>query len=323
MQKQWIAMLLAASVMAAPAAADTKWPERAIRVIVPYTPGGGTDGVTRNLADKMARATQWNLVIENKPGAGGNIGMNQLAKSEPDGYTLGMGQTSNLAVNPAVMPNMPFDAAKDFTPIAVVAEIPMLVVVRADAPWKNLGELITEAKQRKPGTEIRQAVATLGTVGHLAGEMLARAADIKFLVVPYKVGAPAINDLIGGQTDVMFATPQTVMKLIEGGKLRTLASTSSQRLDSLKGVPTVAELGYPNFEAVDWKVVVAPASTPEPIVKRVNEAINQALKDPALLAQLHAEGSRPVGGTVQATTDYVKAEQASWAKLIKDAKISF
>src|SRR5690606_3277051 len=216
--KAWKTALVVASVCLMPAMSNATddWPDRPIRVVVPYTPGGGTDGITRNLADKITRATQWNIVVENKPGAGGNIGMNQVAKSTPDGYVIGMGQTANLAINPAVLSNMPFDATKVFAPVALIAEVPTILVVRQDAPWQSIEEIIADAKQADG--HIRQAVATLGTVGHLAGEMLANSTGVKFLVVPYKGASPAVNDLIGGQTDIMFATPQGVMSLIEAGK---------------------------------------------------------------------------------------------------------
>ena len=321
--KFWKIALAAASITVMPmlANASDDWPDRPIRVVVPYTPGGGTDGVTRNLVDKVARATEWNLVVENKPGAGGNIGMNQVAKAPADGYMIGMGQTANLAINPAVLSNMPFDAKKDFAPVALIAEVPTILVVRHDATWQSVDDIVADAK--KSEGHIRQAVATLGTVGHLAGEMLANRTGVKFLVVPYKGASPAVNDLIGGQTDIMFATPQGVMSLIEGGKVRPIAVTSAQRLESLPDVPTVAESGYPEFEAVDWKALVAPAGTPQPVVKKLNAAANDALKNADLLAQLKTEGSTALGGTPEDAKAYILAQQKAWAELVKASNISF
>lgn len=317
-----VAMLAAAVCLVQPLAnAAEKWPDRPIRVVVPYTPGGGTDGVTRILTDRMARATQWNMVVENKPGAGGNIGLNQVAKSSPDGYMIGMGQTANLAINPAVLPNMPFDAAKEFQPIAMIAEFPLILVVRHDAPWKSVADVVADAKKEQ--NRIRQAVAALGTVGHLAGEMLANRADAKFLVVPYKGAAPALNDLIGEQTDIMFASPPSVMQLIEGGKVRALAVTSANRMESLPNVPTVAEAGYPGFDAVDWKVLVAPAGTPESVVEKLNGAANAALRDPELLSQLKAEGSKAIGGSAQDASGYIASQQKTWAELVRASNIKF
>jgi tripartite-type tricarboxylate transporter receptor subunit TctC len=182
------------TVMAVAAQAQTPWPEKPIRFIVPFTPGGGTDTVSRHLAEKITQDTQWSFLIDNKPGAGGNIGMDLVAKAKPDGLTLGMGQTSNLAINPSAMAKMPFDAQKDFVPVALVAEIPMVLVVRTDSAWKNLDDLIRSARA-KPES-VKQALAGTGTVGHLAGEMLSKKANFKVLSVPYKGAAPAVTDKI-------------------------------------------------------------------------------------------------------------------------------
>lgn len=301
------------------AIAEAAWPDRPIRFVVPYTPGGGTDTVTRHIAEKMALDTKWNFVIENKPGAGGNIGLDTVAKAKPDGYLIGMGQTANIAINPALLPNMPFDSSKDLVPVALVAEQPMVMVVRTESPWKSLADAI-KAAMAKPG-EIKQALAGTGTVGHLAGEMLARRAGIKILNVPYKGAAPAITDMLGGQTDYMFATPQSVLGMIKGGRMRAIAVTSLKRLPILPSVPTVAESGYKDFSAVDWKVIVAPAGTPADIVKRLNAAVEKALTQPAMLATLSAEGSTPMGGSPEQAAKYIKAEQALWATVIREAGV--
>jgi len=301
------------------AVAQPAWPDRAIKIIVPYTPGGGTDAVTRHLLDKVTTETKWTLIVDNKPGGGGNVGLDMVAKSKPDGYTLGMGQTANLAINPALMPKMPFDPAKDLIPVALVAELPTLLVVRQDSPFKNLADVIKAAKA-KPGS-LRQALAGSGTVGHLAGEMLAVKAGFSVLNVPYKGAAPAITDLLGGQTDYMFATPQAVVGMLKGNKLRALAVTSTRRLAVLPDVPTVSESGYKGFEAVDWKMLVAPAGTPAPVIRQINAAVEKALANPAFQAQLSAEGSAPLGGTSQKAAEYLRSEQAEWATLIRTANI--
>ena len=301
------------------AIAQPVWPDRAIKVIVPYTPGGGTDTVTRHLLDKVTTETKWTLIVDNKPGGGGNVGLDMVAKSKPDGYTLGMGQTANLAINPALMPKMPFDPAKDLIPVALVAELPTLLVVRQDSPLKNLGDVVKAAKA-KPGG-LRQALAGSGTVGHLAGEMLAVKAGFTVLNVPYKGAAPAVTDLLGGQTDFMFATPQAVLGMIKGGKMRALAVTSTRRLSVLPDVPTVSESGYKGFEAVDWKMLVAPAGTPAPVIRQINAAVEKALANPAFQAQLNAEGSSALGGSAQKAADYLRSEQAEWSALIRTANI--
>ena len=309
------------TVMAVATQAQTQWPEKPIRFIVPFTPGGGTDTVTRHLAEKITQDTQWSFLIDNKPGAGGNIGMDLVAKAKPDGLTLGMGQTSNLAINPSAMAKMPFDAQKDFVPVALVAEIPMVLVVRTDSAWKNLDDLIRSARA-KPES-VKQALAGTGTVGHLAGEMLSKKANFKVLSVPYKGAAPAITDLLGGQTDYMFSTPQSVLGMLQGGKLRALAVSSSQRLKVLPQVPTVAEQGYKGFEAVDWKMVVAPANTPTPVLRRLNAAAEKVLNSASFMAQMAAEGSTPIGGNLEKIAAYLKAEQSEWGDLIREAGIKF
>jgi len=301
------------------AIAQPAWPDRAIKVIVPYTPGGGTDTVTRHLLNKVTTETKWTLIVDNKPGVGGNVGLDMVAKSKPDGYTLGMGQTANLAINPALMPKMPFDPAKDLIPVALVAELPTLLVVRHDSPFKNLGDVVKAAKA-KPGG-LRQALAGSGTVGHLAGEMLAVKAGFTVLNVPYKGAAPAVTDLLGGQTDYMFATPQAVLGMIKGGKMRALAVTSTFRLSVLPDVPTVSESGYKGFEAVDWKMLVAPAGTPAPVIRQINVAVEKALANPVFQTQLNAEGSSALGGSAQKAADYLRSEQAEWSALIRTANI--
>lgn len=298
------------------AAAQTSYPERPIRLVVPFPPGGGTDTISRNVADKLGRANGWVISIDNKPGAGGIVGLSDLANAPADGYSIGMGQTSNLAINPAAMPSIPFNAQTAFKPVALVAEIPLVLVVRADSPIKTMEDLVKLAKSSKE--PIKQAVPGVGTMGHLAGEMLALRAGYPVLIVPYKGASPAISDLLGGQTDFMLSTPQGAIGLVNSGKLRAIAVTSASRVPALSQVPTVAESGYPGFIAIDWKGVVAPAGTPDAIVEKLNKAINEALKDKDLLEQLNREASLPMGGSVAQAATFIKKEQADWAKVIKD-----
>ncbi len=316
--------LIAASLtsMALPSFANTAaYPGgRPIKLIVPYTPGGGTDAVARFIGSKIANETQWSVVIENRPGAGGNIGMDSVAKSKPDGLLIGLGQTANLAINPALMPKMPFDARKDFIPVVLVASLPMVMVVRHDSPFKTRADVIAAAKSR-PG-DLKQALAGTGTVGHLAGELLAHQAQFKVLNVPYKGAAPALTDLLGGSTDFMLSTPQSIIEMIKGKRLRALAVTSRERLSILPETPTVAESGFPGFEAVDWKVIVAPANTPTAIVNGLNKATLNVLGKKETSDLLALEGSKALGGSPAEAQAYIRAEQSKWAKLIADAKIS-
>lgn len=295
------------------------YPDKPIKLIIPYTPGGGTDTLGRMLAEKISTDLKWTILVDNKPGAGGNIGMDLVAKAKPDGYTLGMGQTSNLAINPALMSKMPFDAVNDLIPVAFVAEVPMVLVVTANSPWKTLGDLIKAAKA-KPDF-YKQATAGAGTVGHIGGEMLASKAGYTVSYIPYKGASPAITDLIGGQTDFMFATPQSVLGMIAGGKLRALAVTSANRIGVLSKVPTVSEEGYKGFEATDWKIVVAPAGTPPVAIKKINEAVQKSLKNSALISKLQDEASSPMYGDPATVLKYIRAEQREWDAAVKAAGI--
>ncbi|WP_454668784.1 Bug family tripartite tricarboxylate transporter substrate binding protein [Achromobacter kerstersii] len=292
---------------------------RPIRLIVPYTPGGGTDSVARAIAAKITGAAGWSVVVENRPGAGGNIGLDTVAKTRPDGFMLGLGQTANLTINPALMPKMPFDATKDFAAVAMVASLPVVLVVKANARWNTLAGLVKEARAQ-PGA-IKQALAGSGTVGHLAGELLAYQAKFQVLNVPYRGAAPALNDLLGENTDYMFATPQAAQEMLKGKVLRPLAVTSRERLSILPDVPTVAESGFDGFEAVDWKALVAPAGTPPEIIDTVNGVVEKVLADPATIAMFTAEGSKPMGGSPQAAQQYIRDEQQKWARLIREANI--
>ncbi len=308
--------LLLAATLATSAAHAEGWPQRPVRMVVPYTPGGGTDSITRIIADKISQEDKGiQFVVENKPGAGGNIGMTQVARAKADGLTLGMGQTSNLAINPVIMNDMKFDATKDFTPIAVVAELPTVLVVKADSPYKSLADVVAAAKE-KPG-QLKQALATLGTVGHLAGEMLSYKAGIKVLNVPYKGASPALTELIGGQTDYMFATPVSVINLIGDKDLRALAVTSSKRIAAMPDVPTVAEQGYDDFNAVDFKMIVGPADMPKEAVDRLSKAFMAVSKDPEFVKRMESEGNTVVGGTADDAKAYLAKEQSEWATLLK------
>lgn len=295
------------------------FPDRPIKLIVPYTPGGGTDTVARMMAEKISADLKWTILVDNKPGGGGNIGMELVAKAKPDGYTIGMGQTSNLAINPALISKMPFDSVNDLVPVALVAEVPMVLVVSSNSPWKSLADLVKAAKA-KPDF-YKQATAGAGTVGHIAGEMFAGKAGYVVSYIPYKGASPAITDLIGGQTDFMFATPQSVLGMIAGGKLRALAVTSGSRASILPAVPTVGEQGYRGFEATDWKVLVAPSGTPQEAIKKINEAAQRVLKNPSLINKLREEASSPMYGDPAAVLKYIRAEQREWDAAVKAAGI--
>lgn len=314
-----IAGALSLALGGAVAQAQAAYPSQPIKVIVPFPPGGGTDVVTRLLVDKMRESTGWTFVVDNKAGAGGNIGLDAVAKSKPDGYTIGMGQTANLAINPTLYAKMPYDATKDLVPIALVAGQPVVLVVKATSRFTSMGDLVAAAKE-KPGT-LMMASAGNGTVGHLTGEVFAKQSGIKINHVPYKGAGPAATDLLGGQVDFYFATPQTVVSFVKAGKLRALAVSSAKRLPVLPDVPTVAESGRKGFETSDWKLLVAPAGTPAEIVKRLNAEVEKAMSKPATLAQLLSEGSVPMGGSPQNVAAYLKTEQQRWSAVVREGAV--
>jgi tripartite-type tricarboxylate transporter receptor subunit TctC len=305
--------------VACAAHAQGAYPSQPIKVVVPFPPGGGTDVVTRLLVEKVRASTGWTLVVDNKAGAGGNIGLDAVAKSKADGYTVGVGQTANLAINPSLYPKMPYDAAKDFVPVALVAGQPVVLVVNAASGYKTMADLVAAARQ-KPST-LTMASAGNGTVGHLTGEIFAKQAAIKINHIPYKGAGPAATDLLGGQVDFYFATPQTVVPFVKAGKLRALAVSSSKRLPALPEVPTIAESGYKGFDTSDWKMVVAPAGTPADVVKRLHDEVEKAMSKPETLAQLLAEGSVPMSGSVQQAAQYLKAEQQRWGTVVREANV--
>jgi tripartite-type tricarboxylate transporter receptor subunit TctC len=299
--------------------AQTNYPHQPIKLVVPFPPGGGTDVVARLIAERLQTANGWTFVVENKAGAGGNIGMDSVAKSKADGYTLGMGQTANLAINPALYPKMQYDAQKDFVPVAVVATQPVVLVVRADSPYKTLADFVAAAKAR-PG-QMTLASAGSGTVGHLTGELLARQAGYQHVHVPYKGAGPAATDLLGGQVNYYFATPQAVVSFVKSGKLRALAVSSSKRLPILPDTPTIGESGYKGFDSSDWKMLVAPAGTPIEVVNRLHAEVQKALGKPDTISRLISEGSLPGAGTPQQAVQLLKAEQQRWAQVVREARV--
>ncbi|HVL45600.1 MAG TPA: tripartite tricarboxylate transporter substrate binding protein [Acidovorax sp.] len=309
-------VLLAAS---ATAFAQPAYPSQPIKVIVPFPPGGGTDIVTRMVLDKIRASTGWTLVVDNKAGAGGNIGMDAVAKAAPDGYTIGMGQTANLAINPALYAKMPYDATKAFAPVATVAGQPVVLVVNSASRFKTLADLVNAAKA-KPET-LTMASAGNGTVGHLTGEVFTRQAGIKTNHIPYKGAGPAATDLLGGQVDYYFATPQAVISFVKAGKLRALAVSSTKRLPVLPGVPTIAESGYKDFNTSDWKMLVAPAGTPPEVLARLQAEVSKALARPDTITALQAEGSEPLASSSQEAITFLKAEQERWGNVVRTSNV--
>lgn len=304
-------------VLCAPGAgAQTSFPSQPIKIVVPFPPAGGTDVLTRLVVNEVTlKDNKWTFIVDNKPGAGGNIGMDAVAKAKKDGYTIGAGQTANLAINPSLYSKVPFNPLADFAPVVLLASQPLVLVVRADSSIKTLADLKNESKTR----QLTMASAGAGTVGHVGGEMFAKRAGIKVMHVPYKGAGPATTDLLGGQTDIYFATPPSVISMVKGGKLRAVAVTSAKRIEVLADVPTVAESGYPGFVAEDWKAVVAPSGTPPEAIAKLNGAINAALARPEVIARIKDEGGVARGGTPAELGAFMKSEHARWGAAVRDS----
>jgi tripartite-type tricarboxylate transporter receptor subunit TctC len=293
------------------------WPAKPIRVIVPFPPGGGTDIIAREVTQKVASSTGWTFVVENKPGAGGNLGVDTVAKSPADGYTLVLGQTSNLAINPTLYEKMPYDSLKDLTPIVRVADAPLVMVTGMNTPYKSLAEAVNAAKS-KPGA-INFASPGNGTVAHLTSELFQKAAGIKTQHVPYKGAAQAMTDVISGTVDLYMSSVPTLLGQIKQGKLRPLAVTSSKRVDDLPNVPTINEAGYKGFDAVTWFGFLAPANTPKDVIAKLNAEFNKALQQPDLRKKLGDEGADPAGGTPEQFAALIKDEIPRWGKVVKES----
>ena len=316
MRRAFLLLLFAAAL---PAVGQDAYPAKPIRIVVPFPPAGGTDTLSRAIAQSITSDTKWPFVVENRPGAGGNIGLEAVAKSAPDGYTIAMGQTANLAVNPALYASMPFDPLKDFAPIALLSSQPLIIVVSAASPHKTLKDLVDAAKAN-PG-KVNMASAGNGTIGHIAGELFQRRAGVKLTHVPYKGAGAAVTDIMGGSVDTIFGNSQSVGGLVSGGRLRPLAVTSPKRLAAFPNVPTVAESGYPGFEAATWSGLVGPAGMPPAIVEKLNAAANKALASAEMKAKLAEDGSTPLGGTPQQFAEYIRQEHAKWGAAVRDAGI--
>jgi tripartite-type tricarboxylate transporter receptor subunit TctC len=313
-------LALAAVVSAAvlPAAAFAQgYPSKPIRVIVPFPPGGGTDIIAREVSQKVAASTGWVFVVENKPGAGGNLGVDAVAKAPPDGYSLVLGQTSNLAINATLYAKMPYDSQKDLAPIVLAAASPLVMVTGANSAFKTLADAVQAAKA-KPGM-VNFASPGNGTVAHLTSELFQRAAGVKTQHIPYKGAAQALTDVVSGNVDLYMSSVPTLLGQIRQGKLRALAVTSARRVDDLPDVPTINESGYKGFDAVTWFGFLAPAGTPRDIVSRLNAEFNKALQQPDLRKKLTDQGAEPIGGTPEQFATLIRDDIGRWGRVVKES----
>ncbi|MEO7728682.1 MAG: tripartite tricarboxylate transporter substrate binding protein [Burkholderiales bacterium] len=300
---------------AAGAVCAEAYPNRPIRFIVPFAPGGSTDTLARTIGLKLGEALGQQVVVDNRSGGNGNIGTDIVAHAVPDGYTILLGYIANLAIGPSLYAKLPFDPVKDFAPVTQLAVAPNILVVHPSVPVKNFREFIAYAKANP--AKINFASAAVASPGHLAGELLNIAAGIHMQHVPYKGSGQAVIDLLGGQVQAMVSGMSSVMVHIKAGRLRPLAVTGAQRSPAVPELPTIAESGFPKFEATAWYGVLAPAGTPKTIVTRLHDEIVRVLKMPDVKERLEYVGFELVGGTPEAFAAYIKTEIKKWQPVVK------
>jgi tripartite-type tricarboxylate transporter receptor subunit TctC len=314
----FIVFIASIANVSAVSAQSQPYPNKPIKIISPFATGGIADTFSRVVGQGLSESLGQPVVVENKTGGGGNIGADFVAKAPADGYTLVMGNIGSHAVNPYLMKNMPYDPLKDFEPVAYVLDAEGLLVVNPTIPVKNVTELIAYVKAR-PG-QVSYGSGGMGTTSHLAGELFKSLAKVDMTHIPYKGNAPAITDLIGGQTQVMFATMPTVLPYVKTDKLKALAVIGSSRASSLPDLPTVAET-LPGFDVSNWIGIFAPAGTPKPIINKLNAEIIKIMQQPAVQKRLETEGAKFKPMTPEAFGAFQKNEALKWAKTIKDSGI--
>ena len=295
------------------------YPTKPITVIVSFSAGGNNDIRARMLGIEVGKTLGKTIIVDNKPGASGNIGHEILSRAAPDGYTLGIGAMGPLAVNAAIYPKVPFDPLKDFTPIILIEKAPLVLVTRTDKPFKTIKDVIAAAKA-KPDT-LTIANAGAGGAHHLSAELFAQTVGISMIAVPYKGGGPASNALLSGEVDMMFEQSYAALPSIQAGRTRALAVTSDQRLPSLPDVPTMAELGYPQATVSNWLGLIGPKGLPPAIVKQLNEAFNKALALPDMREKIAGPGNVIGGGTPEEFAAFIASENKRWATIVKTAGI--
>jgi tripartite-type tricarboxylate transporter receptor subunit TctC len=298
------------------AGAALAFPTKPIRLVVPFAPGGGTDAIARALGAGMAQALGQPVIVDNKPGAGTVIGSDLVAKSPPDGHTLVVATFAH-AVNPSLLPKLPFDTDKAFAPVVLLARGPNVLVVRSESPYKSVKDVL-DAARAQPG-KLTYASQGNGTSAHLAGEMLDNLAKVRLTHVPYRGAGPAMNDLLGGQVDLMFATAAAAGPHVASGKLRALGSTTPERTGS-KTVPAIAET-VPGYAMESWYGLFAPAGTPPEVIAVLNAAARKAAQTPDFRARLEPEGLVVSAGTPQELADYVKREEARWRRVVRENNV--
>jgi len=323
MQNRRTVLAACASALAVPLLAHRAtaqaWPTRNLSLIVPFTPGGSTDILARLLGQKLQESLGRSVIVESRPGAGGSIGSDQVAKATPDGHTLLMGHIGTLAVNPGIYPKLPYDPVRSFAPVSLIARVHNVLVVTPDLPVRSVADLIALARAR-PGT-LNYATGGNGSAAHIATAAFADAAGLNLVHVPYRGTSPAVQDLLGGRIQIMLTGAPVVLPLAQAGQLRALGVSGERRLAAAPELPTIAEAALPGFEASQWYGIVAPAGTPEPVVERLNAAIRAAFADPAVATRLEQEGAEVWTSTPAEFRALIEAEIARWGALIRRAGI--
>lgn len=302
--------------------AATTYPHKTITMIVPYAPGGSSDARARQLAQKLSEYFGQSVIVDNKSGGSGNIGTNAIAKATPDGYTIGVGNFGPLTVNKTLIPSTPYNPLTDLTPIILVEKGPVVLLVNAEkSPYKDLKTFIAGLKEANG--KMAYGSSGAGGVYHLSGELFKSTMGVSAVHVPYRSGGQILNDLIAGQVDFAFDMAPSPMGFIKSTppKLRALAVANDKRLTALPDVPTFTELGYKGLEISNWLGIVAPKGTPEPIIQKLNAALNKALQDPEMAQRITGPGNIVVGGSPKLFTDHIRSETTRWAKLITDKNI--
>ena len=308
---------LALAGLAAGALAQ-EFPTKPIRLLIPFPPGGGTDFVSRIVANKLAESLKWNVVPENRPGASGNIAIEAAAKSPPDGYTIVMGQSDNMMLGPWLYPNIGYDTVKSFAPIIQVSVTSLAMVSAARSPLGSPADLVAKGRS---AAGLSWATAGNGSVGHVFGEQFQRAAGIKILQVPYKGAAPALADVMGGQIDVAIMSVPSVLGLVKSGKLTAVAVSSARRSDALPATPTLDESGQRGLDVTIWLGLFAPIGTPAAIVARLNAEVNKVLQSPDVIEKVTAQGVSVAGGTSASFAEFVRADYERWGRVVKESGV--
>ncbi len=301
------------------AAHAQSYPGKTVRLLVPFAPGGSSSIIARLVAQKLTENLGQSFVVENKPGGAGNVAMLETARAEPDGYTIIMGHVGTLAMNPAMMTNLPFDTNRDFAPVSLIAIVPNIFVVNAKVPAKDLKEFIALVKA-KPG-QIYYGSAGNGSAGHLAFEYLKLVSHIDIVHVPYKGTGPMLTDLLAGQTQAASAGTPPLLPHVKAGKLRVIAVGTPQRIASLPEVATVAEQGFPGFQTSQWYGILAPGKTPPAIVAKLSAEIAKATHSPEVVARFKDDDSIPVGDTPAEFADFIKKEQVRWSEVVRKSGV--